>query len=68
MMSSWSLRWSHRNRRIEEEDEAPVVHTYELDEPTRSYAPTGIHRHSLSSTGPFAIALDLGKLVPGRKI
>jgi Uma2 family endonuclease len=53
--------------RIEEEDETPVVHTYELDGPTRTYAPTGIHRHALSSPAPFAIDLDLGKLVPSRK-
>ena len=53
--------------RIEEEAETPVVHTYELDGPTRSYAPTGIYRHALSSSTPFAIDLDLDKLVPSRK-
>lgn len=31
--------------RIEDADGAPVVHAYELDGPTRSYVPTGIHRH-----------------------
>jgi Uma2 family endonuclease len=53
--------------RIEDEDETPVAHTYELDGPTRSYAPTGIHRHALSSPAPFAIQVDLDKLVPDRR-
>ncbi|MBE1487057.1 Uma2 family endonuclease [Plantactinospora soyae] len=53
--------------RVEEEDESPVVHTYELDGPTRSYAPTGVHRHELCSPTPFAIKLDLDRLVPGRR-
>jgi Uma2 family endonuclease len=53
--------------RVEDEDAAPVVHAYELDGPTRSYAPIGIHRHELRSSTPFTIRLDLDKLVPGRK-
>ncbi|MEV6629564.1 Uma2 family endonuclease [Actinoplanes sp. NPDC051470] len=53
--------------RIEDEDGSPVVHAYELDQPTRSYVPTGIHRHELDITMPFAIKLDLDGLVPGRK-
>lgn len=53
--------------RIEEEDGSPVVHAYELDGPTRSYAPSAIHRHELSTTKPFPIKLDLDGLVPGRK-
>ena len=53
--------------RVEDEDGSPVVHAYELDEPTRSYVPTGIHRHELRTTTPFAIELDLDGLVPGRK-
>jgi Uma2 family endonuclease len=53
--------------RVEDEDGSPVVHAYELDEPTRSYVPTGIHRHELRTTTPFAIKLDLDGLVPGRK-
>jgi Uma2 family endonuclease len=52
--------------RIEDEG-LPVVHAYELDGPTRSYVPTGIHRHELRTTTPFAIKLDLDGLVPGRK-
>ncbi|MEV6298197.1 Uma2 family endonuclease [Actinoplanes sp. NPDC051861] len=53
--------------RIEEEDGSPVVHTYELDGPTKSYAPTGIHRGKLVTAVPFAIELDLTRLVPGRR-
>jgi Uma2 family endonuclease len=53
--------------RVEEEDESPVVHAYELDGPTRSYAPIGIHRHELRSSTPFTIKLELDKLVPGRR-
>ena len=53
--------------RIEDEDGAPVVHIYELDGPTRSYAPTGIHRHELRTATPYAMQLDLDKLVPSRK-
>ncbi|MEV4725834.1 Uma2 family endonuclease [Micromonospora humida] len=53
--------------RVEEEDGSPVVHAYELDEPTRSYVPAAIHRHGLRTTTPFEITLDLDGLVPGRK-
>ncbi|MFD0519969.1 Uma2 family endonuclease [Paractinoplanes durhamensis] len=53
--------------RVEDEDGSPVVHAYELDGPTRAYVPTGIHRHELRTTTPFAINLDLEGLVPGRK-
>ncbi|MEU0549228.1 Uma2 family endonuclease [Micromonospora sp. NPDC005979] len=53
--------------RVEEEG-SPVIHTYELDGPTQLYAPTGIHRHELRVTTPFAIKIDLDGLVPGRKI
>ncbi|MFB7271653.1 Uma2 family endonuclease [Streptomyces sp. NPDC056244] len=51
---------------IEDEDGAPVVHAYELDEPTRSYAPAGIFRGSLHRPVPFEINLDLTKLAPPR--
>ncbi|MDT5033958.1 MAG: hypothetical protein QOC94_4129 [Actinoplanes sp.] len=53
--------------RVEEEDGSPVVHAYELDGPTRRYAPTAIHRNELHTTTPFAIKIDLDNLVPGRK-
>ena len=52
---------------VEDENESPVVHAYELHGPTQSYAPTGIHRRELRSVSPFAIKLDLDSLVPGRK-
>ena len=52
---------------VEDEDGSPVVHAYELDGPTRAYAPIGIHRHELRTTTPFTIKLDLDRLVPGRK-
>jgi len=53
--------------RVEDEDGSPVVHAYELDEPARSYVPTGIHRREMRTTTPFTIKLDLDGLVPGRK-
>jgi Uma2 family endonuclease len=53
--------------RVEDEDDLPVVHAYELDGSTRSYAPTGIYRRELHTTTPFEIKLDLDGLVPGRK-
>lgn len=49
---------------IEEEDGAPLVHVYELDEPTGAYAPAGIFRHALQRDVPFDIGLDLDKLTP----
>lgn len=53
--------------RVEEVDGSPVIHAYELDGPTRLYAPTAIHRHELRTTTPFVIQIDLDGLVPGRK-
>ncbi|MEV0131451.1 Uma2 family endonuclease [Dactylosporangium sp. NPDC050688] len=53
--------------RIEEEQSSPVVHTYELDEPTRSYVATGIHRGELRVSRPFAVTIDLDKLLPARR-
>lgn len=53
--------------RVEEEDESPVVHTYELDGPTRSYAPTGIARDELRRSAPFPIELELNRLLPARR-
>ena len=52
--------------RIEEESRKPVVHTYELDGPTRTYAPTGIYRGELRRPVPFEIRLDLDGLLPTR--
>jgi Uma2 family endonuclease len=53
--------------RVEDENGSPVIHAYELDEPTRSYVPTRIHRYELRTTAPFAIKIDLDRLVPGRQ-
>lgn len=50
--------------RIEDEDGAATVHTYELDPMTSSYVPTGIHRDRLRLTAPFPIDLNLDTLVP----
>lgn len=50
--------------RIEDEDGSPVVHVYELDEPTASYSPAGVFRHVLERPVPFEINLDLDKLAP----
>ena len=49
---------------VEEEHGAPVVHVYELDEPTRAYAPAAICRTVLQRPVPFDIVIDLGRLVP----
>lgn len=52
---------------IDDEDGAPVVHAYELDEPTGAYAPASkIFRGSLQRPVPFEINLDLDKLAPPR--
>ncbi|WP_413801237.1 Uma2 family endonuclease [Streptomyces iranensis] len=51
---------------VEEQDGAPVVHAYELDEPTGAYAPAGIFRQILERPVPFKIKIDLSRLVPTR--
>ncbi|GAB4589028.1 Uma2 family endonuclease [Nocardia sp. IFM 10818] len=48
--------------RIEDEGGIPAVHSYELDDTTRSYVPTGIHRGRLVLTVPFSIEIDLSAL------
>lgn len=53
--------------RVEDEHGGPAFHTYELDGPTRSYAPTGIHRQQLRLNTPFPVAIDLNTLVPSSK-
>jgi Uma2 family endonuclease len=40
----------------------PVVHTYELDPVTKSYAITGIHHERLKLTVPFTIDIDLTQI------
>jgi Uma2 family endonuclease len=47
---------------VEEEDHQPVVHVYELDAPTHSYAPVGIFRENLTRPVPFEITIDLKAL------
>lgn len=49
---------------VEDEAVGPVVHVYELDEPTKAYLPTGIFRDSLHVSVPFGIDIDLAKLMP----
>lgn len=44
---------------VEEEDDRPVVHVYELDEPTRAYAPAGIFRGKLELSRPFPVVVGL---------
>ncbi|WKX72372.1 Uma2 family endonuclease [Streptomyces sp. XD-27] len=51
---------------VEEEHGRPVVHVYELDRPTCRYAPSGIYRGALKRDVPFAIGLELDRLVPGK--
>ncbi|PCG85373.1 restriction endonuclease [Streptomyces sp. WZ.A104] len=51
---------------IEDEGGAPVVHVYELDDPTGAYAPAGIFRGTLQRPVPFEVSLDLDKLTPPR--
>ncbi|WP_240617399.1 Uma2 family endonuclease [Nocardioides speluncae] len=49
---------------IEDEDGQPAVHVYELDGPTRAYAPAGIVRDTLRLSAPFAIEIELADLLP----
>jgi hypothetical protein len=45
--------------RVEMRGDRPVVHVYELDPATRSYALTGIHHDKLDLTVPFPLTVDL---------
>ncbi|WP_086824009.1 Uma2 family endonuclease [Allokutzneria sp. NRRL B-24872] len=51
---------------VEEENSAPVVHVYELDGPTKAYAPAGIVRGVLDRPVPFPLRVDLDSLIPRR--
>ncbi|GAA3986137.1 Uma2 family endonuclease [Allokutzneria multivorans] len=51
---------------VEEENAAPVVHVYELDGPTKTYAPAGIVRGVLDRPVPFPLHVDLNGLIPRR--
>jgi Uma2 family endonuclease len=48
--------------RIEDEQGLPVVHTYELDDTTRTYVATGVHREQLSVRVPMMIDIRLDAL------
>ena len=52
---------------VAEEDYQPVVHVYELDAPTGTYAPAGIFRDSLVRPVPFPVSIDLALLVNPKK-
>ncbi|KAA2264003.1 Uma2 family endonuclease [Solihabitans fulvus] len=48
---------------VEDENDRPVVHVYELDVPTSSYVPVAIVRGMLELTVPFPLRLDLDALL-----
>ena len=48
--------------RVESDAGRPVVYVYELDPPTSTYVPTGIHHDRLKVTVPFDIELDLTEI------
>ena len=48
--------------RIEEEQGQPAVHTYELDDTTRAYVATGVHRDRLTIAVPFRLDVKLADL------
>ncbi|MFD0275913.1 Uma2 family endonuclease [Kitasatospora sp. NPDC127111] len=52
---------------IEEEGGLPVVHVFELESSTSSYAPAGIFRGRLKRPVPFPVDIDLDALVPAPK-
>ncbi|GGK83006.1 hypothetical protein Sme01_17030 [Sphaerisporangium melleum] len=51
--------------RVEQEEAAPVVYTFELEPSVKAYVPTGVHRGRLRTSIGFDvdIDLDLGRLV-----
>jgi Uma2 family endonuclease len=52
---------------VEEENDAPVVHVYELDKPTATYVPAGIFRGILERPVPFPVSIDLTALFNPKK-
>jgi hypothetical protein len=48
--------------RVENDSGRPVVYVHELDPPTSTYVPTGIHHDRLKVTVPFDIDLDLTEI------
>ncbi|WP_431966483.1 Uma2 family endonuclease [Actinacidiphila sp. bgisy160] len=49
--------------RVEDENGLPAVHTYELDDTTRAYVATGVHRDRLDTPVPFPVSIDVKDLV-----
>ncbi|MGC5012865.1 Uma2 family endonuclease [Streptosporangium sp. DT93] len=45
--------------RVEQENEKPVVYTFELEPAVRAYVPTGIHRGRLTTDIGFPVDIDL---------
>ncbi|MCT9930551.1 Uma2 family endonuclease [Planotetraspora sp. A-T 1434] len=45
--------------RVEQEDEGPVVYTFELEPSVKAYVPTGIHRKRLQTDIGFEVDIDL---------
>ncbi|WP_211763725.1 Uma2 family endonuclease [Kutzneria sp. CA-103260] len=52
---------------VEEENNEPVVHVYELDIPTGTYVPAGIFRGSMERPVPFPVSIDLTTLFNPKK-
>ncbi len=53
--------------RIEEENDLPVAHVYELDRSTSTYIPVGIFRGTLERPVPFPVVVDLDGLERRRR-
>ena len=47
---------------VEQERGEPVLHTYELDELTKSYVPTGIHHGTAKVEVPYPVEIDFGEI------
>ncbi|MFI6510653.1 Uma2 family endonuclease [Streptosporangium sp. NPDC050855] len=45
--------------RVEQENDKPVVYTFELEPAVRAYVPTGIHRDRLTTDIGFPVDIDL---------
>ena len=45
--------------RVEQEDDQPVVYTFELEPAIKAYVPTGIHRGRLRTNIGFDVDIDL---------
>ncbi|MER6947742.1 Uma2 family endonuclease [Nonomuraea sp. NPDC000554] len=49
--------------RVEQEDNAMVVYTFELEPVVKAYVPTGIHRGRLQTYIGFDVDIDLDKVI-----